>query len=955
MNYAPLHVHSDASLDGAGTVQSLVAEASRLGMKHLALTDHGTLGNAVAFWSACDDAGIKPILGMEAYLLYNNARHHLTLLSLNESGFNDLVALNSWAHAENYVGGYPLVTMESLEAHSGDIYGLTGCVSSALYKGDMADATNYVADLMDVLGGSQFVGLETMFLGGHDTWSRPITMLGSKSFDSDIVVTNDTHYPCRNQFHAHQAICSARRGFTYDSQHLWLKSHEEILHEGSKFTDRSLVERGLRNTLRIAEKVEPWSMKAAPSLPHMPYAVEDLRVALKTALKVDVARKGGKEERSARLLHEWGVLRDKGFLDYIYILWDIVSWAKREGIRVGPGRGSGGGSYVLYLLGITTIDPLEYNLIFERFINPARVDYPDVDVDFESDRRGEVMEYASNRWDTIPIATYNCYSHKSAIHDVARTLHIPKDMEIEAADSERDSEKFETFMSQHEDALSTYNTMLGQIRHRGKHAAGVIIPNRPVPIERAPDGTLVAAWAEGMNTKDLSKVGIVKYDILGLTALSQLKKMAELTGVYDDAEEEWYYDDPNVFDLFCQGDVAGIFQWSGSEGIRDLTMRVAPRNFYDLSTCNALYRPGALDAGTAEQYPEFMKNPRKLHPRIDKHLEKTYGVICYQEQVMAVVAEVMGGSLMMADNARRLLSKAAVGDPKWEKAVGDFQVAFMREGERQGFDRTLVDQLWHEIYTHSGYSYNLAHAAAYTMISYQMAWYKVYHRAAFTVAVLQYDKANAQTYILDAIEHGLDIRMPHVNHSTNDYQLVGNTIYLPLSDINFLGDKAAEVIMEERKAKLFDSYADFDKRVARKQCNNRSRTMLERIGAFSSLDGSPSDAIQKYEEVPILGQYQNQLEVLGYVVPSRSLLRKIQAAAELPAKKGYTRFAGFISKVTKKKSIHGEYTVFTLSPSGQFWTREPKASFKVGAFITGTKSKFGHSIDAKVYRLDTGE
>ncbi len=949
MNYVPLHCHSDVSLDGAGTVQSLVNEAQRLGFSHLALTDHGSLGNAVAFYSACTDAGIIPIFGIEAYLLYGTKRHHLTLLSLNQTGFDNLVALDSWSHAENYAGGYPLMTLEKIEEHRAGLFALTGCASSALYQGNEAQALNYVADLKDAVG--ENVGMEIMFLGSHDTWSRPIVL--SKKTHTPTFVTNDTHYPCQYQYPAHQAICAARRGFTYDSQHLWLKSYSEIYREGTRFTDEVEVKLGLRNTIFLAEQVEPWSMKSPPSLPHIPDVISTLSVVLKDALKREVSQKGKREERIARLRKEWDILREKEFLDYIYILWDIVKWAKGEGIRVGPGRGSGGGSYVLYLLGITGIDPLEYGLVFERFINPSRSDYPDVDVDFESDRRAEVMEYASRRWNTLPIATYSCYSHKSAIHDVARTLHIPKDLELEAADSERDSEKFENFIGQHKDALLVYETMLGQIRHRGKHAAGVIIPNRPVPIERAPDGTLVAAWAEGMNTKDLSKVGIVKYDILGLTALSQLKRMEELTGA---SFTDTGYVDSAVYQLFCSGDVAGIFQWSGSDGIRELTQRVAPRNFYDLTTCNALYRPGALDAGTAEKYPEFMKSPRKLHPRIDRHLEKTYGVLCYQEQVMAVVAEVMGGDLAQADVARRLISKAAVGDPKWEREVEELRARFRTQGAFSALPLDLLDQLWQEIYTHSGYSYNLAHASAYTQISYQMAWYKTYHRAAFTVAVLQYDKANAQTYILDAIESGLNVQMPHVNFSTNEYQLVGNRIFLPLSDINFLGEKAAEAIIREReKDGVFSSYSDFNKRVARKQCNNRSRTMLERIRAFDHLDGNPSDAIEKYDEIPVTGEYQNQLEVLGYVVPSTKLLRSIRHMAEKPAKTGQTRFAGFISKVTNKKSVYSDYTVYTLSPSGSFWTREPKAAFTVGAFVSGTKTLFGRSSDAKVYKLDGGD
>lgn len=945
MKYTPLHVHSDVSPDGAGTVQSLVKEAHRLGFTELALTDHGTLGNAVAFWSACQDYDIKPILGMEAYLSYNAKRYHCTLLSLSEEGFNNLIHLDSWAHAEGWSGGYPLVTLDKLQEYRKGLYALTGCVSSALYVEDEVDALAYVADLSDAIG-IENIGLETMFLGTHDTWTRPLSF--ASRLHMPYVVTNDTHYPCEKQFPAHQVVTQARRGYTYDSKHLWLKSYQEIVQEGRRFTDEMAVRIGLETATVIGQQMaQKYSLAAAPKLPHLPHAEQEIRDWLLRRVQEDIAVKGKGSVRKQRLRMEWDILKGKGFLDYIYILWDVVSLAKSIGIKVGPGRGSGGGSYVLYLLGITSVDPIEYGLMFERFINPSRADYPDVDVDFEADRREEVINYAHQRWGTIPIATYSNYSHKSAIHDIARVMKIPKHLEDAAADDTVDSVAFEQFVNYKPDTLDVYNTMLGQNRHRGKHAAGVIIPSRPVPIERSGD-LLVAAWAEGMNTKDLSKVGIVKYDLLGLTSLSQLKRMEELSGAAFPNE----YKDSQVFDLFCEGDVTGIFQWSGSEGIKDLTMRIAPRNFTDLTVCNALYRPGALHAGTADKYPEYMKTPRLLEPRIDAILESTYGVICYQEQVMAVIAEVMGGDLAQADIARRLFSKADVGNPKWEKAIQELHDEFLDKGSGNGFDRVLLEEIWKEIYTHSGYSYNLSHATTYTMISYQMAWYKVYYRAAFTVAMLQYDKANAQSYIVDAIRNGLKIQTPNVNLSTGQYELVNDSIVVPLSDIAFLGEKSMTCILQEReKNGAFAGYADFAKRITKRMCNNRGRQMLERIGAFADFADSPSEAIDKYDEIPVSNPFTSQLEVLGYIIPTLDILKHMDDLLDRKVPKYHSTFAGFVSKIVKKKKENGEYWVYYLSPSGSFWSREERRNIKVGKFVAGTKTKYGHSSDVKSYRL----
>jgi len=943
--YTPLHVHTDASLDGAGTVVSLVKEAARLHMSALAMTDHGTLANAVAFWSACTEHDIKPILGLEAYLLYHGVRHHITLHAMNEEGFGNLVKLNTWSHVVNHSGGYPLVTLDALEKHREGLHALTGCASSALHAEYGRD---YFLDLCDAMDGPRNVGAEVMFVGTHDIWSKPIEM--AKGTDVKIVVTNDTHYPCRDQFHAHQAITKSRRGFTYDSQHLWLKSYDELMHEAFKFTDPDVVTWGLYNTNLIAERVEAWDMKRKPSLPHIPNVNETLTVALKDALRKDIAAKGGSGHRIGRLKYEFHILNEKDFLAYIYILWDIVKWAKDNNVYVGPGRGSGGGSYLLYLLGITGIDPLEHNLLFERFLNPARMDYPDIDVDFEADRREMVLNYAQEKWGTVPIATYSCYSHKSAVHDIARVLTIPKSLEIEAADSTADSEVFEKFINAHPDALSTYNTMMGQIRHRGKHAAGVIVTDRPIPIERAGD-QLVAAWAEGMNTKDLSKVGIVKYDLLSLSALSQLHWLEERTG---DACP--HYDDPQVYRLFCEGDVAGIFQWTGSDGIRDLTMRVAPRNFNDLATINALYRPGALDAGTATMYPEFMKNPRKLHPKLDHLLEDTYGVICFQEQVMAVYAEVTGTTFGEADLARRLLSKAAVGDPKWEAEMNELRSKFFWKGVESFYDEEFLTELWHEIYTHSRYSFNKSHAFAYTMISYQLAYFKAYYRPEFTVAMLRYDKGNAQTYIMDAVQNGLYINMPAINISSEEYELSGDTIYLPLSDVAFLGEEAVKTIVEERRSNgHFLSYEEFDKRVPKKKCNSRAKTQLERIGAFKTLTGDPKSMMPKYDEIPVEHSFAVQLDVLGYVVPTQSLIRVMEKLLAVPCKKEYERFAGFVTEMVDKKSAKGEYRVYHLSPHGSFWCRPASSVIGVGSFVSGSKSFYGSTNDVKVYRLKDAE
>jgi DNA polymerase-3 subunit alpha len=945
MNYTPLHVHTDASSDGLGTVEALVNEAKRIGCTSLACTDHGTLANAVAFWTLCNEKEIKPILGMEAYLSYEGTRHHLTLLSLNEDGFNNLIHLSSHAHAHGWAGGYPLMTLDDIQKWKGGLQVLTGCASSAIHKGSFEDGLIFTGHLVDIMG-RDHVSAELMFVGTHNIWSRPLEIAAKLKIHT--AVTNDSHYPCQHQFEAHQVMTTARKGFTYDSRQLWLKSADEILFEGGKFLDRQTIIDGLNHTQTVARAVEPWNMKAPPTLPKIDKVEEILGAMLRTALKQDIAQKGQRKLRIERLQYEFHIFNEKKFFDYIYILHDIVSWAKAQGIYVGPGRGSGGGSYVLYLLGITTVDPLEYDLLFERFINPSRSDYPDVDMDFESDRRGEVVEYAHNKWDAIPIANYNTYSHKSVIHDIARVLKIPKTVEIPAADSEFGGEAFNDFTGFHEDALGAYDSMMGQIRHRGKHAGGVIITDRPVPLERAGD-ELVVAWAEGINSKDLSKVGIVKYDILGLTALSQLKMMVNLTGQpLPDT-----FDDPEVYDLFQRGDVAGIFQWAGSDGIRQLTIRIQPKNFHDLATINALYRPGALDAGTAEKYPDYMANPRKLHPRLDRLLEETYGVICYQEQMIAVFSELTGQSYAQADDARRIIVKSKIGDRLWEADVQKLHDFFVMASVKNNFDRAFVDTMWDELFKHSRYSFNKAHAVGYTIISYQMAWFKVHYRPAFTTAMLQYDRGDAQTYIFDAVESGLSISTPHINVSDFGYVLQGDTIYIPLNDVSHLGEKAAQYIIDDRQQHgPYVSYEDFNKRIPKKLCNSRVRVFLQNIGAFEGLAGDPASAIPTYASLPVLGPFEAQLEALGYVIPTDKLLK---AMKRIRATKRMVReepFVGFVTSTKDKMSAHGAFKVFYLSPFGSFWLRGHMYGVQKGSFVSGIKNRYGHATKLKIHKLD---
>jgi DNA polymerase-3 subunit alpha len=966
LTYAPLHVHTDASLDGFGTVEDLVKDAVKKGMKSLAMTDHGTLANAITFWSLCKKYDVKPILGLEGYIRYdgsNSDRNHLTLLAKNEEGFNNLIKLNNFAHSEGWDGRFPVFTLDELNTYRKGLHVLTGCNSSPLHDSEYEQGMQFVGLLREIVG-VENLHAELMFISSFDDYKRSLE--AAKRFEIPFVVTNDTHF-CKKGTHREQQLVYTSRvagdGLGYNSIDCYLKTYNELIATGERWVNAETVHEGLFNTLKIAEEVEVWNMLSEPTLPVVEGSEEYIVKELKKACRRDIEINGGKKERIERLQREMKIFRERNLIDYVYILNDIIKYARDNEIVTGPGRGSGSGSYTLYLLGITEADPIHYELLFERFLSTTRADFPDVDVDFESDRRSEVINYAAENWGAIPISTYSRYSHKSAIHDLAKKLAIPKDLEIKAAEAEYGGEEWDAFCDYDKlkIANSAYKAMIGQIRHKSKHAGGIVITDKALPMERTGD-EIAAAWSEGQSTRELSSAGIVKYDFLGLTALSQLKEMKEQTGV----EFPTRFDDEQVLKAFGEGRVTGIFQWSGSESIRKLTMELYEASgelkFEDLIALNALHRPGPLGAGTAKRYKDFKVSPRKLHPMVDDILAETYGVICYQEQVMNVYAKVSGRGLGEADELRKLFAHGKDGDKGRAEEIAKFEEQFMIGGEAQGIESELLDKIWREIATHSQYSFNKSHSTTYTMISYRMAFYQVYHFASFIRAMMIYDVVNAPVYLMEALERGTEIRAPEVNISTDVVEVRKEdgreVLYLPLCDVAFFGDKGLKTFLEERqKNGLYDTYAEFNRRVPRRACNNRVRKNLERIGAFRTLVGNPKDAIKDYDSIVFNGEQEAQREILGYIIPTRAILDKVEElkAAKVPdrySRVGSIRYAGIVVKTTEKLTRRGSRMVgYQLSPQdGVTYFGDRKDIPKPGDFISGIKTPRGTMKTFKVLK-----
>lgn len=962
LEYVPLHVHSMFSPDGLGTVAELVDFAAKH-FKAMAVTDHSTLAGAAEFWMFAKAAGLRPIFGNEIYMLHNGKRGHLTVLANGQEGFDSLVVLNNEAQRNLDNRGFPITTMELLERHNAGLTILTGCSASPLYFGDEKDGVQFVAELFDIFGRDRLFA-EVMGVFHEDNITRPLSV--AKRFNLLPVVTTDSHFVRPEQAGAHKVVTQCRKGYDYSSAELFLKTPDELAATTwlKNALDGSDIEKFMHNTLEVASRLESFDLASPPTLPKadiIEIAGERVNILERAEAALDdytmTATHSNWPTIKRRFDYEVSVIRDLGLVDYFSILYDIVQFCRREKIKIGPGRGSGGGSLVLFLLGITEVDPLEHGLLFERFLSKSRRDMADFDLDVDAERRDEVLAYANKRWGALPIANFATYGNSSLIRDLGRLYGVPKEIVEKAADlGDTEADVLEEFfayckptalksglMLTPQDARIAYSSMLNQVRHMGKHAGGVVIATRSVPIEKG-----LVAWTEGVKARVLSQVGLVKYDILGVTALSQLQEMEDLTGVQPG--EPWEPDSEEVFqNIFWNGATTGVFQFSGSQGIVELTRQVRPTSLADLAAINALYRPGPLDSGMAWKYPEAKASPRLLHPDIDTILHDTFGVIVFQEQVMALVSLITGGSLEDADDARKLISKGKPSDPVWREKMRKLEVHFREEGEKR-FDAALVDKLWSEIVTFGRYGFNKSHSVAYSLLAYRMAWFKHFYPGAFYTALLNSDQENAVKWVYDAALHGVQFVPPHINYSKIRWfwDEGANVIYAPLSVVKWFGEKgAAEVIRVRESVGGAFTHLSQLKSIPKRALNQRALKLLHYATAFRGIDGNISDLIEEYSALPILSESAAHVESFGFALPNDKIVNFLVGERRLD------RVAGFIMDAEERDKGRGKYKVFRLAPSGSFWSKEPKvlAGLRVGDCVSAEVTKFGSGENIRKLRI----
>lgn len=892
--FTHLHVHSEYSLlDGMCRVSELPKRAKELGMDSVALTDHGVMYGAVDFYKACKAEGVKPIIGCEIYTahdMYNkrgredNGTNHLVLLCRNDEGYHNLIQIVS----AGWIDGFyykPRVDRHILEKYRGGLIALSACLAGeipqALLGGDEKTArevVEYYKELFDEF----YIELQDHGLEEQKRLN-PLLIKLAHDTDTPMVVTNDAHYLTKSDAKNQDVLLCIQTGkqlsdtdrMRFGTQEFYLKSEEEM-----RALFPSLPE-AFDNTAKIAEKCNFEFKFGERHLPHYDVpegftAEEYLRKLCDDGL---VERYGEKaEEYRERLEYELSVITSMGFVDYYLIVWDFINYARKNGIPVGPGRGSGCGSIAAYCLHITNVEPMRYNLVFERFLNPERVSMPDFDVDFCPRRRGEVIEYVINKYkpeNVCQIGTFGTMKARGAIRDCGRVLGVPYGdvdpiakmvpmklgMTLTQALEENPKLKsaYDTDMTVKQ-IVDTALAIEGLPRNIGTHAAGVVIASRPVstylPVQRS-DNIISTQY-----TKDtVEELGMLKMDFLGLrnlTVIDDCIKILAAQGINIDLDKI-DYTIPEVYKMISEGDTDGVFQLE-SEGMRRFMRQLCPENLEDIIAGIALYRPGPMDfIPTYVAAKTDRSKVRYKHPSLVSILEPTYGCIVYQEQVMQIVQKLAGFSMGRADEVRRAMSKKKAKD--MEKARKSFIHGELNDDGsvrypgciRNGIDEKTAISIYDDMNAFAKYAFNKSHAAAYAVVGYQTAYLKCLYPEAFMAALISSvmgDNDKVASYINNCTQKGIKILPPDINKSDSDFTVEDGAIRFGLTTIKNVGEGFVRHCVEERRKNGdFKSLRDFAERMTGTDVNKRGVEGLIKSGAFDSLPGTRWQKLAVYEQV----------------------------------------------------------------------------------------------------------
>ncbi len=904
-------------LDGAARLGDLFSHATELGMDAVATTDHGFVFGAFDFWNKARNAGIKPIIGVEAYLTPGTARRdrsrvrwgdggrddvsgagaytHMTLWAENTGGMHNLFRASSLASLEGYLYK-PRMDRDLLQTYGKGLIATTGCpsgeVQTKLRLGLYREAVQAASDFRDIFGAENFFcELMDHGLDIERNVQKDLVKL-ARELGLPLVATNDLHYTHAEDASSHAALLCVQSGstladpkrFKFDADEFYLKSPQEMRQLFRDFPE------ACDNTLLIAERCNVEFNTSANYMPRFPvpegedeqsWFVKEVEKGLHYRFP-----QGIPDEVRKQAEFEVGVIVQMGFPGYFLVVADFINWAKDNGIRVGPGRGSGAGSMVAYAMRITDLDPLKHGLIFERFLNPERVSMPDFDVDFDDRRRSEVIRYVSEKYGDERVAmivTYGTIKAKQALKDSSRVLGYPfstgerltkamppdvmgkgmplADIHNPEAKRYSEAEEMRELLKSDADSQRVFETALGLEglkRQWGVHAAGVIMSSDPlidiIPImRREQDGQIITQF----DYPTCEGLGLIKMDFLGLrnlTIISDAIENIKLNQNFDLVLEDLALDDVESYELLARGDTLGVFQLDGGP-MRSLLKLMKPDNFEDISAVIALYRPGPMGVNSHTNYA-LRKNKQQeitaIHPELEAPLEEilggTYGLIVYQEQVMAAAQKLAGFSLGQADILRRAMGK------KKKSELDKQQADFFGGMAANGYSQQAMDALWKVLESFADYAFNKAHTAAYGLISYWTAYLKAHYPAEYMAALLTSvgdDKDKSAMYLNECRRMGITVLPPDVNESALNFTPVGRDIRFGMGAIRNVGANVVHALVLARQEKgAFENFSDFLLKVPAVVCNKRTVESLIKAGAFDSL-GHPRRAIAMIHEEAI--------------------------------------------------------------------------------------------------------
>ncbi|SFI82730.1 DNA polymerase III subunit alpha [Thermoflavimicrobium dichotomicum] len=884
-DFVHLHVHTEYSLlDGAARIGELVKKAKEQGMKALAISDHGAMYGVVPFYKACKQEGIHPIIGCEVYVTNGDYRekpkrseqkiYHLLLLAETNEGYRNLIKLTTEAHLHGF-HYKPRVDKTLLRKYSKGIIATSSCLAGeipqAILAGKMELAKQLVWEYLDIFGRDHFFfELQDHQMREQQRVNRQL-IAWSKEMGIPLIATNDVHYLDQDDHQVHDCLLCIGTGakladeerLRFPSDQFYLKSPQEM---AQLF---SYVPEALHHTVEIAKRCQVSIPLGGRLLPKYPvpegWTAKDYLHA--KCLEGAKDRYGTlTKEIEERLYYELAIIDAMGFNDYFLVVWDFVKFAHERGIAVGPGRGSAAGSLVSYVLKITDVDPIRYNLLFERFLNPERVTMPDIDIDFNYERRDEVIRYVKEKYGDDRVAqiiTFGTMAPRAAVRDVGRVMGLPYQQVDQVAkmipaspgmtlERAYEAEPRLKQLHQHPQLATLLDHVAkveGMPRHASTHAAGVVISQTPltdhVPLQEGIDGIPLTQYPMEV----LEDIGLLKVDFLGLRNLTVIERAIQLIKKQTGKTVSFKasnYDDPATYELLSSGETTGVFQME-SAGMRKVLRELKPSTFEDIIAVLALYRPGPM-----EQIPRFIRAKHGLekveypHPDLEEILKNTYGIIVYQEQIMQIAAKMAGFSLGQADILRRAVSK------KKRELLDEQKNAFIHGCIQNGYDQETGEKVYELILRFANYGFNRSHSAAYGVLAYQTAYLKANYPLAFMAALLTTVVGNQNKmteYIHEAKRMGIQVLPPDIHTSDETFTIEKQAIRFGLGAIKNVGSLAIQSILEARKQGAFRDLIDFCRRVNLRVCNRRVLESLIQCGAMDCLPGHRAQKLAMLDEI----------------------------------------------------------------------------------------------------------